>query len=161
MGENKFSWWVVQVAQKYSRKWNQLPGLIPTPFFFLYVPLIGGGELVSIHDIFFGKIIKSNRLFLDFILFPLLMVVLLMKSPCAIIIIARNTPFMILVVMSHGGCWYILTIRYKRLLVDPFWKLYCWVLGQFSFRDTPLWFSVSLEMAHFSTLVTNNIWHVR
>ena len=50
------------------------------------------------------KNIKVNRLLTDFLLFPLLVVIFLMKYPHTITIIARCTAFLFLAVSVRGVC---------------------------------------------------------
>ena len=53
---------------------------------------------------------KMTRWLLALLIFPLLMAILPVKSPCTLTIIARGAPFVLLVIAGHGGCFQILVI---------------------------------------------------
>ena len=51
-----------------------------------------------------GSIGKTKIWLLALLNFPFLMAFLPVKSPCALIVIARGAPLLLLVVAGHGGC---------------------------------------------------------
>ena len=80
-----------------------------------------------------------NRWILAFLIFPLLVAILPVKSPCTLSIIARGAPLLFLVVAGHGGCCQIFGILDNKLIDHPFWKLVCGLLGWVPTRAVSLW----------------------
>ena len=95
------------------------------------------------------------------ILFPLLVANLPVRTPCNIIIIERNTPSVLIVVVFQGVCCQIFHIYNSRLLSDPFWKIYCWDIRWITTRKKYIGFSINFIWPFFSTLVTSCNWLVR
>ena len=58
----------------------------------------------------FYRVGKMNRWLLALIIFPFLMAILPVKSPCTLTIIARGEPFVLPVVAGHVGCCQIFFI---------------------------------------------------
>ena len=92
------------------------------------------------------------------LLFPLLVVILTVKSPCTLTIIARGAPLVLIFVAGHGGCCRIFGIWNNRLLSNPFWKLICVLLGWVTTRDISIWPAVFLDTDLLTTFVTSFIW---
>ena len=99
-----------------------------------------------------------TRWILALLIFPLLVAILPVKSPCTLTIISRDAPLVLLVVAGHGGCCQIFGIRFNRISTHPFWKLIYGLLGCVVTRTMCLWPTVFLDMALFTTLVTFPIW---
>ena len=103
---------------------------------------------------------KTNWLIPALLLFPLLLVILPVKSPCTINISARTTPLVYIDVAGHGGCCQVFSIWGKITLSDPFWKLICRILVLVTIDNIYLVPEVSLGMELLVTLVTTHIWPV-
>ena len=86
------------------------------------------------------------------------MVILPVKSPFTLTIIARDAPLVLLVVAGHGGCCQIFGIWVNRLSSNPLWKLIYGLLGCVTTRTIYLWHAVFLDMDLFTTLLTGFIW---
>ena len=86
------------------------------------------------------------------------MAILPVKSPCALTIIARDAPLVLLVVAGHGGCCQIFGIWVNRLSSHPFWKLIYGLLGCVVTRNICLWPTIFMDKTLFTTLVTFPIW---
>ena len=78
--------------------------VIATPLLFFLGPLTGDGEVVAIYNRICSRSYKENRLFIELLLFSLLVEILLVEEPCVITIISRSTPFILIVVTGHVGC---------------------------------------------------------
>ena len=87
--------------------------LFPHPCSSVHGILNGVHELGSIHDHICIRRIKANRTFLALILFPLIIFILSVKTPCTITIIARGTPHVFLAVTFNGG--YGKVFKYLKL----------------------------------------------
>ena len=57
-----------------------------------------------------GRVGKTTRRLIALLIFPLLVAILPVKSPCTLTIIARGAPLVLLVVAGHGGCCQIFGI---------------------------------------------------
>ena len=86
------------------------------------------------------------------------MAILRVKSPCALTIISRGAPLVLLVVADHVVCCQIFGIWDNRLLSRPFWKLISVLLGCIPTRAISLLPAVFLDMTLFTILVTSYIW---
>ena len=84
--------------------------IIPTLWLFFRGILIGGNEVGSIYYYIGGRIGKTNRWLLALLISPLIMVILPVKYPCTLTIIARVSPLVLVVVAGHGGCFQIFGI---------------------------------------------------
>ena len=84
--------------------------IIPTLCFLFYQLLTGGHEVGAIYYCIGGRVGKTNIWFLALLIFPLLVAILPVKSPCTLTIIARGAPLVLLVVAVHGGCCQIFDI---------------------------------------------------
>ena len=132
--------------------------MIPTLCFLFYRFLTGGHEIGAIYYCIGGRIGKTTRWLLALLIFPLLMAIFPVKSPCTLTIIARCASFVLLVIADHGGCCQILVIWVNRICIHPLWKLIHGLLGCVISGTISLWLAVFLNMALFTTLVTFSIW---
>ena len=71
---------------------------------FLHLILTGGHEVRAIDYCIGGRVGKLKIWLLALLIFPLLMAILPVKSPCTLTIIARDAPLLLLVVAGHGAC---------------------------------------------------------
>ena len=97
-------------------------------------PLTGFHEVVAIDYCIGCRIIKPNKLLIYLLLFPLLVDNLTVITPCTITVIEMNKPFVLILVVFHGGCCQIFHIWDNKLLGDPFWNIYYWLLGWIPIR---------------------------
>ena len=77
---------------------------------FLQIILTGGHEVIAIDYCIGGRVVKLNICLLALLNFTLLVVILLVKSPCTLTIIARDAPLVLLVVAGHGDSYQIFGI---------------------------------------------------
>ena len=84
--------------------------IIPTLCFLLYRFLTGGHEIGAIYYCIGGRIGKTTIWLLALLIFPLLMAILPVKSPCTLTIDSRYAPHVLLFVAGHGDCYQIFGI---------------------------------------------------
>ena len=96
-----------------------------------------------------------NKLLPVFILFPLLVANLQVRTPYYITSIARNTLFVLIIVVFQGGCCQIFHIWNNRILCCLFWNLYCWIFILITIRTISILFSI-----HFIWTFLTHLWKV-
>ena len=124
-------------------KFNKFLTLIPTLTLFLHIRITCDHNVGAIYYCIGDRIINFNWPDLGLLFFPLFMPDLQVIPPCNITIIARSTPCVLVIVAVHSGCCHIFYIWNHRLLGDPFWKLFCWCLGQFYIRTIYIGFAIT------------------
>ena len=120
--------------------------------------LIGGHYVGAIYYWIVGRVGKMNRCLLALFIFPLIVVILPVKSPCTLTIISRVAPLVLVVVAGHGVCCQIFGIWDNRISMNQFWNLICGLLGCYTTRTIFRWPAGFLDMELLTTLVTGYIW---
>ena len=67
----------------------------------------------------------------------------------------KNTIFLLILVALHGVCFQIFHIWNNRLIGDPFWNIYCGIIGWIITRTSSVGFSIPLNVSLPVTLVTS------